>query len=90
MIIKTYEKAFLKDSGITIAFEESALDRLLEMVLCKDIPVNVLCESMFKSYHHGLNLIREKNGKDTFILTREAIEDPEGYLEKLIRESYGT
>ena len=54
-----------------------------------ETPVDVLCGSMFKSYHHGLNLIREKNGSHEFVLSGESIADPEGYLEKLIRESYG-
>lgn len=87
--IESYEQSFFEDSGIAITFEEPALDQLLEKVLSTGTPVDVLCSSMFKSYHHGLNLIREKNGKREFMLARESIDDPEKYLEKLIRESYG-
>ena len=34
-------------------------------------------------------ILREKNGNHEFVLSGESIKDPEGYLEKLIRESYG-
>ena len=87
--IEHYEQSFCEDSGITITFEESAVNQLLEKALQEETPVDVLCDSMFKSYNHGLNLIREKNGNHEFVLSGESIEDPEGYLEKLIRESYG-
>jgi ATP-dependent protease Clp ATPase subunit len=87
--IEHYEQSFCEDSGITITFEESAVNQLLEKALQEETPVEVLCDSMFKSYNHGLNLIREKKGNHEFVLSGESIADPEGYLEKLIRESYG-
>ena len=87
--IESYEQSFCEDSGITITFEESAVNQLLEKALQEGIPVDVICDSMFKSYNHGLNLIREKNGNHEFVLSGESVKDPEGYLEKLIRKSYG-
>ncbi len=87
--LEHFEQSFCEDSGITIAFEESALNLLLEKALQAETPVDELCRTMFKGYTHGLNLIREKNGNHAFVLSRESIEDPEGYLDKLIRESYG-
>jgi len=35
-----------------------------------------------------LELIREKTGKYDFIITGEAVDDPEGYLDRTIREIY--
>ncbi|MDX1778623.1 MAG: AAA family ATPase, partial [Thermodesulfobacteriota bacterium] len=87
--IENFERSFGEDSGIIITFDEAALNRLLEKALQGETSVDELCSKMFKGYNHGLNLIREKNGNHEFVLFREAIEDPEGYLDKLIRESYG-
>ena len=87
--LEHFEQSFCEDSGITITFEESALNRILEKALQSETPVDELCGTMFKGYNHGLNLIREKNGHHEFVLSRESIEDPEGYLDKLIKESYG-
>ena len=36
----------------------------------------------------GLNLLRERTGRDGFPLTAAAVEDPEAHLNGLIRESY--
>jgi len=44
--------------------------------------------SLVKNYEYGLKLIKEKTGKDTFTIHREALEDSEGYLNRLIRKSY--
>jgi hypothetical protein len=35
-----------------------------------------------------MKLIRDKTGRREFVLTREAVDDPEGYLNRLIREIY--
>jgi len=36
----------------------------------------------------GLKLIRDRVGKREFILTREAIDNPEAYLNQVIREIF--
>jgi hypothetical protein len=87
--LEHFEQSFCEKSGITITFDQSAFNLLLEKALQVETPVDELCHTMFKGYNHGLNLIREKNGNHAFVLSREAIEDPEGYLDKLIRDSYG-
>jgi hypothetical protein len=35
-----------------------------------------------------MKLIRDKIGRREFIITREAVDDPEGYLNQIIREIY--
>jgi hypothetical protein len=32
----------------------------------------------------------DKTGQQEFVITREAIEDPEAFINELIRRSYGT
>jgi len=41
-----------------------------------------------QNYEYGLKLIKERTGKDTFTIQREAITGSEGYLNRLIRMSY--
>jgi hypothetical protein len=69
-------------------FEERAADKLLEKALEEGKPVEDLCGTILKNYYHGLKLIREKSGKNEFILTTEAVRDPEAFLDTLIKESY--
>jgi len=35
-----------------------------------------------------LELISDKTGQKEFIITREAVDNPEGYLDRTIREIY--
>ncbi len=86
--VKKCEKTFFEESGIRISFEERAVDQLLERALEEDVPIGVLCGTILNNYQQGLKLVKEKNGKNEFIITKEAIRNPEGFLNKLIKESY--
>jgi len=86
--VRKYEKIFFKESGIKISFEERAVDQLLEMALEEETPIDELCNVIFKNYQQGLKLVKEKTGKNGFMITKEAIRNPEGFLNKLIKESY--
>jgi endopeptidase Clp ATP-binding regulatory subunit ClpX len=85
---RSFEASFFEKTGIKIFFDERAADRLVAQVLRRGVPLALHCNTLFKSYHHGLNLVREKSGTSEFILGPEAIKDPEGYLDKLIKASY--
>jgi len=86
--VKEYEKAFFEESGIKIRFEECVVDQLIGRAFEEETPVEVLCSTILKNYQHGLKLIREKNGRNEFIITREALKNPERFLNRLIKESY--
>jgi len=47
-----------------------------------------ICSRLSKDYEHGFKLIRDRIGKREFILTREAIDNPEAYLNQVIREIF--
>jgi len=38
-------------------------------------------------FQYGFNLIRDRTGKNDFLMTREALEDPEAFLNRLVRET---
>lgn len=86
--VREYEKIFFEESGITIMFEDSAVDQLMETALKEETPIDVLCSTILRNYHHGLKLIKERNGKGKFIITKEAIRNPERFLDGLIKTSY--
>ncbi|MBN2222435.1 MAG: AAA family ATPase [Vallitaleaceae bacterium] len=86
--VKKYEKTFFEESGIKISLEEQAVDRLLEIALEQETPIDELYNAVFKNYQQGLKLVKEKTGKNGFVITKEAIRNPEGFLNRLIKESY--
>ena len=47
-----------------------------------------ICEELFRDFQFGLNLIRKNTGQDTFVITAEAVENPDKYLSGLVVASY--
>jgi hypothetical protein len=41
-----------------------------------------------KDFEYGFKLVQEKTGMNRFIITPEAVSNPEGYIQKLIRTYY--
>ncbi|MCX5895721.1 MAG: AAA family ATPase [Proteobacteria bacterium] len=86
--VKHFEKTFHEQYAIDIQFDETAVNRVLEMVLDDGTDVDRLLDMLLKNYEHGLKLVREKTGRNSFVFPKEAIESPQHYLNNLIRESY--
>ena len=86
--VEELERDFERKQGIRVEFDEQAIDRVTEIALEEDGKGVALCSRLAKDYEHGMKLIRDKTGRREFVITREAVDDPEGYLNRLIREIY--
>ncbi len=86
--LRQYQAAFHHDHGIHMDFDDDAIERLCLLAGKMEVSIENLCDELFKSYEHGLNLIKKNTGRDRFQITTEVIEDPDGVLETWIRESY--
>ncbi|MEI6126558.1 MAG: AAA family ATPase [Pseudomonadota bacterium] len=83
-----FEKAFTLYHGVEIHFDESGLNKIIERVLMEDLDAMSFLRALFINYNHGLKLIQERSGKASFELTEQAIDEPQEYLNKLIKQSY--
>ncbi|NIQ37267.1 MAG: AAA domain-containing protein [Proteobacteria bacterium] len=86
--IEDYEREFAEKHNIQIEFDEGAVDRITELVLEESAEVSTVCEQFSQNYEHGLKLIRDKTGMKEFVITREAVDEPEDFLNRLIQETY--
>jgi len=91
--IKEYELRFFERFGISIKFSEEGIDEILHKSF--DAKIHVwsvciwsLCESLSKDFEYGFKLVQEKTGLTRFTITPEAVSNPEGYIQKLIRTYY--
>jgi hypothetical protein len=64
------------------------MDRITEIALEEDGKGTAICARMLKDYEHGLKLIRDRIGQREFVITREAVDHPEVYLNQMICEIY--
>ncbi len=88
--VNEFEREFGERHNIQIEFDEGAIDRITELVLEESTRVSAICERFAQNYEHGLKLIRDKTGMKEFVITREAVDEPEDFLNRLIQETYRT
>jgi len=82
------ERDFERKLGISLRFNDEAIDRIIEIIFSEDRKGTTLFSRLSKDYEYGLELIREKTGQKEFTMPREAVDDPEGYLNQMIRDIY--
>jgi endopeptidase Clp ATP-binding regulatory subunit ClpX len=86
--VEEFERDFERRTGIDLQFSEEAINRITEIILNEDGKGTALFSRLSKDYEYGFELIRDKTGQKDFIVTRETVDDPEGYLNRMIREIY--
>jgi ATP-dependent Clp protease ATP-binding subunit ClpX len=86
--VADFENAFLARNGLTLRFDEGAIDRLVEKVWEEGVDPAAHLRASFQNYEHGLKLIYEKTGKREFLVSADGIDNPEADLNRLIRETY--
>jgi len=86
--VDEFERNFQRRNGINLRFSEEAIGRITELAMEEDGKGTAICSKLLKDYEHGMKLIRDKIGRKEFIITKDAVDDPEGYLNQIIREIY--
>jgi ATP-dependent Clp protease ATP-binding subunit ClpX len=86
--VQEYELRFFERFGIVLKFSEDGIDMVLQKALDSKVSVWSICENLSKDFEYGFKLVQEKTGMSRFIITPEAVSNPEGYIQKLIRTYY--
>ncbi len=83
-----FGESFKNQHGVTLKFDESAIQRLVERAQQERMGMSELCAHLFKDYQFGLSLIQKNSGKSDFTLSRAAVDDPDKFLSDLVVQSY--
>ncbi len=83
--IKKIEVDFYKSYDLNIVFEEDSVDFLIEELIHNNISSRDIMTKIYNDFYNGLNLIRDKSGKNRFFLSRKALLEPENFLNELIK-----
>jgi endopeptidase Clp ATP-binding regulatory subunit ClpX len=86
--VEEFERDFQRRTGIDLQFSEEAIHRVTEIILKEEGKGTVFFSKLSKDFEYGFELIRDKTGQREFVVTRETVDDPEGYLNRMIREIY--
>ncbi|MGC1479818.1 MAG: AAA family ATPase [Chthoniobacterales bacterium] len=87
-IVGQFAERFQEQYSLVLRFEPAATQSLVARSLREGVPVRELCETLFKDYQFGLQLIRKNSGREEFIVPERAVEDPDGILSEWVVESY--
>ena len=86
--MKMFASEFHRQHGVKINFSDDAVSAVSERSLAKGTsPLNE-CNSLFKDYQFGLKLIQKNTGKEDFLITADAVVDPDSFLSSMVVSSY--
>ena len=83
--IKKIELNFFKNHDINLVLEEDAVDYTIELLVEKSTDLALFYQKLTKDFELGLKLLLEKTGRNRFFISREALMDPEAYLNTLVK-----
>ncbi|MGE0175262.1 MAG: AAA family ATPase [Oligoflexales bacterium] len=86
--IEKYENDFFEGFGIELKFDENAKEKIIEKVHVSGLNAVRFLSQLFQGYEHGLKLIQNSTGQSTFVLDEQALSNPQGVLEEMIRNSF--
>lgn len=86
---KKIELYFLDQHDIIIAFDEDAVDFIIEQFINAQVTFNDVYNKITLDFEHGLKLVKERTGRNRFLIGKEALINPESFLSLLIRKELG-
>ncbi|MBI5789799.1 MAG: AAA family ATPase [Candidatus Schekmanbacteria bacterium] len=87
--IDKQEEGFYKQSGLKIRFDQQARDLIIQRDWEEQKSIPDICHQVMLNYEHGLTLIKNNTGKQDFTITAEGVENPDGYLDNLVKQYFG-
>src|SRR6266850_1055131 len=85
---REFAEKFSSQHGLEVAFDESAVRRLVERAQTERMTMSDLCAHLFKDYQFGLNLIKKNTGQTRFVINADAVDEPDKFLSELVVQSY--
>jgi len=82
--INEFQRSFLIQHGVYLDFSREAVESIDDKCGPNPGDAGALCEKLFRDYFHGLRLMKLEH----LTLTADAVDDPEGFLNRYIKENY--
>lgn len=86
--ITEFIRRFREMHGLELVFNDETVDLLIETSITQDKSIRALCDQKFKDFQHGLKIIANNTGRNSFVISRQMVENPDEELSKLIVESF--
>jgi len=87
-LVRGHNKRLFSQLGINVSLADSAIDEIIRIAIFQDRDINEICLNLANELEYGLKLVRDRIGLGAFTITREAVVDPEKYIDSLIKKYY--
>jgi hypothetical protein len=86
--VRRFEAEFFAEHQLDLHFDEEAVDEILHQALKRQAKAQDICRERAKDLEYALKLVRDRTSQESFLLTREAINNLDEYLNQVIRDYY--
>ena len=85
---KAQNEELFSQLGIDVSLADSAIHEIIRIAIDEDRDIIEVCVSLANQLEYGLKLVKDRIGFDAFTITKEAVLDPEKYIDSLIKKYY--
>ena len=86
--VDRYVDSFKREHGLELRFNKAAKVAVVKEASEQNRSVLALCEKKFKDFEHGLKIISQRTGKNSFNVDKKVIDDPDKELSRWVVESF--
>jgi endopeptidase Clp ATP-binding regulatory subunit ClpX len=86
--IKNIQDYFSETHDLDVTLAEDAIDVVIGQMKASQTGLRNFYKKLTSDFEDGFQLIRDRTGKSNFVVTKEALEDPEQFLNDLVKEMY--
>jgi ATP-dependent Clp protease ATP-binding subunit ClpX len=86
--IKNIQDYFCETHDLNVTLADDAIDLVIRQMNASQTGLRDFYKRLTSDFEDGLRLIRDRTGKNTFVITREALDNPEAFLNNLVRKMY--
>jgi len=86
--VKLEEAALMEKLEVTLSFDESAVDEIIAQAIRNGEQAGPLAFQVAKRLEYGLRLVKNRSGIDKFAIDADAVNDMEGFINDLIKNTY--
>ena len=86
--VKKVEAYFHKTHDLNVNLDDDAIDIVIREMFSAPTALGEFYKQLTTKFEYGFKLIRDRVGQDTFVITKEAMEDPEGFFNDLVKKIY--
>ena len=82
--VMAFAERFQREHGFMLDFDSEAVAALAVRAQREGLHVEALCAKLFKDYPFGLKLVTRSTGQTSFVITSDAIANPDKYVSELV------